>query len=256
MRRLMTVAVILTAVLLTTTSAFAGGGQQYPNGAEDIYCGACPPPGWWGISYTYYKDIDKFTDAGAGGADVSLDGEVFAEVVRIINSRENTILGGRHLMHAFFIYMDVDLGMSGDDSGLSNIIFDPIILTWSVGEDKNIHLTTGVDIYIPVGDHDDAKLVNVGKDFWTFEPIFAVTGIYDQWSFSAKFMYDFNTTTDVQVVPTGVVGNLTPGQEFHFDYAADYAIGNGVRAGLNGYYYKQIEDDEIDGVDSTGGFNG
>jgi hypothetical protein len=255
MRKLtMIVVMVMMSVLLMNMNALAGGGQQYPNGAEDIYCAACPPPGWWAVSYTFYKDVDKLTDASPVGGDIDLDDAyVFAEVVRVIYSSENTFLGGRHLAHAFFQYVDVDLdlgapGIIDNDNGFGNIIFNPCILTWVNGP---IHYTAGMDIYIPVGEHEDDQLVNPGKDFWTFEPIFAVTGIFDKLSFSAKFMYDFSTETDEQVVAPGVVGNLQPGQEFHFDYAADYAINGGLRAGVNGYYYKQMCDDEIDGVDST-----
>ena len=248
----MIVAMVMVSVLLMSMNALAGGGQQYPNGAEDIYCAACPPPGLWAVSYSFYKDVDKITDAGPGGADVDLDDAyIFAEVLRVIHSSKNTYFGGRHLAHAFFQYLDVDLDILGDDCGFGNIIFDPCILTWVDGP---IHYTVGVDIYIPVGEFDDDKLVNVGKDFWTFEPIFAVTGIFDKLSFSAKFMYDFSTETGDQVVAPGPVpkAELQPGQEFHFDYAADYAISGGLRGGVAGYYYKQITKDEWDGTDAPG----
>ena len=69
-------------------------------------------------------------------------------------------------------------------------------------------------------------------------------------SFSAKFMYDYNTKTDMQVVGPGVTGRIKPGQEFHVDYAVDYELAPGWRGGLAGYYYKQLSDDEINGVDS------
>lgn len=254
MRKLTTiVAMVMMSVLLISMNAVAGGGQQYPNGAEDIYCAACPPPGWWAVSYSFYKDVNKLTDAGPGGADLDLDNAyIFAEVVRVIYSSERTILGGRHLAHVFFQYLDIDLDAAGDDNGFGNIIFDPLILTWASG---SIHYTVGVDMYIPVGEFDDGKLVNAGKDFWTFEPIFAVTGIFDRLSFSAKFMYDFSTESGDQVVAPGAVpttAELQPGQEFHFDYAADYLISGGLRGGVAGYYYKQITKDEWDGADAPG----
>ena len=38
------------------------------------------------------------------------------------------------------------------------------------------------------------------------------------------------------------------GDEFHFDYAAGWGLGNGWTVGLGGYYYQQVSSDKQGGV--------
>ena len=120
-----------------------------------------------------------------------------------------------------------------------DVIIDPFILGW---HSKNFHVTTGIDIYIPVGSYNQDRLANTGRNYWTFEPIVAFTYLSDGgFEISAKFMYDFNTENDDTKVQSG--------QEFHVDYAVGYHIGKEWIVGLNGYYYQQVTEDEQNGND-------
>ena len=96
---------------------------------------------------------------------------------------------------------------------------------------------------MPTGRYDEEELANIGRNYWTFEPIFAVTYLSDGgFEVSSKFMYDINTeNTD-----SFLGGDYLSGQEFHFDYTVGYKISN-WRVGLGGYYYKQVTNDEING---------
>ena len=59
-----------------------------------------------------------------------------------------------------------------DVIGLGDIIVDPIVIGWHRG---NWHYAAGLDIYLPVGEYDQNDLANVGRGYWTFEPVFAAT---------------------------------------------------------------------------------
>ena len=63
-------------------------------------------------------------------------------------------------------------------------------------------------------------------------------------------MYDFNTDNDKFLIDpaTGRTGTLSPGQEFHIDWALGYGLKNGLSGGLVGYNYWQTTDDEVNGV--------
>jgi hypothetical protein len=160
------------------------------------------------------------------------------------------ILGANWAMHAFIpvAYMDVEQGTRSDDRfGLGDIIINPFILGW---HSKNFHVTTGVDIYMPTGSYNQDRLANIGRNYWTFEPIVALTYLSDGgFEISAKFMYDFNTENDDT--------NYQSGQEFHFDYVIGYHVNKQWAVGLGGYYYQQTTDDELNGVTvSPDGFKG
>jgi hypothetical protein len=108
---------------------------------------------------------------------------------------------------------------------------------------------TPADIYIPTG-QDDGNMASVGRNFWTFEPVVAVTYMAGPWEFSGKFMYDFNTSQEKYATVYGLEVDRDPGQEFHFDYSASYALMPNLRLGINGYYYTQTTDDSFDLDDS------
>jgi len=256
--------IVVLPLLLLSLSAVAnateGGGSAYHNGAEDFMAGAVPPPGNYYINYFNYYAADKFKDNSGKTVD-GFDLKVAANVSRFIHVTDKQFLGGSWALHAFIplVYMDVKLDPSftgapvtfEDSRGsLGDIIIDPFILAW---HGTNWHAVTGLDIYMPTGNYDKNRLANVGRNYWTFEPVVAATYIpCSGVDISAKLMYDFNTANEDPANPN--FSKYTSGQEFH----ADFAIGKKISdftAGLAGYYYQQTTKDEADGdtVDKSKG---
>ena len=233
-------------------SAFAteGGGGAYPNGAEDFMMGALPPPGTYFLDYVDYYSATSLKDHNGDNLVPKFDLDVAVNVFRLVHVTTYDVLGANWAMHVFLplAHMKVDATM-GDDkrSGMGDIIVDPFILGW---HSKNFHVTTGLDIYIPLGSYDEDRLANTGRNYWTFEPVAGLTYLSDNgFELSGKFMYDFNrknTDTDYE-----------SGQEFHFDYTAGYHVDKNLAVGVGGYYYYQTTNDKMDGaVVGTDGFKG
>ena len=245
-------ALSLTTFAATAAQATEGGGGAYPNGAEDFLSGAVPPPGTYFVNYFDYYSADRFNDNDGNGSIPGFELKVTADVLRFIHITNKQILGGFWGVHAFVPLMNVDVETAtplGNDSkfGLGDIIVDPFILSW---HGKNWHAATGIDIYIPTGSYDENELANLGRNYWTFEPIVAATFLTDNGcEASVKMMYDINTENkDASLLtPPGTTEYLS-GQEFHLDYALSKKISN-FTLGLTGYYYQQVTDDEADGVE-------
>jgi hypothetical protein len=220
------------------------GGGAYPNGAEDFMSGAVPPPGYYFINYFTYYSADEFKDSDGDELIPGFDLNATANVFRFLYVTKQQIFGGYWGVHMFvpLVNLEVTLPPLGEQgrAGLGDIIVDPFILSWHF---KNWHLVSGVDIYIPTGRYDEEDFANIGRNYWTFEPIFAFTYLSDGgFEVSSKFMYDINTkNTD-----SFLGGDYLSGQEFHFDYTIGQKIGN-WRVGLGGYYYKQFTNDELNG---------
>ncbi|ADD68349.1 conserved hypothetical protein [Denitrovibrio acetiphilus DSM 12809] len=221
-----------------TANASEGGGSSYPNGAESIMAGAIPPPGFYFINYTNYYTADKMIDNDGDEQHVNLDLKVKANVFRFIYITDKQFLGGFIGFHTLIPLMDMDLdimGMDDDDSGLGDITIGTN-LSWHT---KNWNFAAGLDITAPTGQYDKDELVNVGRNYYSIEPVLGFTYLSDGgYEASVKAMYDFNTENNDTDYQTG--------QEFHFDYHTGYHIGNWV-AGISGYYYKQVTDDEQNG---------
>lgn len=253
---------LITFLLINPGRVKAGGGGSYPNGAESFMVGAAPPPGLYFKNYMYYYSADKLKDDHGDDIDAFDDLTVWAEVMRLIWISKKEILGGSYGQHVFLPILDVSLDFksgvpagpkfkdSYDDTDVPYIIYSPFILAHHFLEGKLHTVLSLPDIYIPTGD-DKGNMAGVGHNYWTFEPVFAVTYMpTPSWEFSLKFMYDFNTKQDDCPTVYGFNVDRTPGDEFHFDYSLSYAFNKSFRVGLNGYCYWQTTDDDYD-IDST-----
>lgn len=235
-------------------AATESGGGHYPNGAEDFMVGALPPPGDYFLNYLSWYSADSFRDSNGDKLFNSFDLDVVANTLRFIHVTDRKILGGNWAVHLFVPLVNVDVSrrvvaaapeVSDSNFGLGDVIFDPFILGW---HGKEWHVTTGIDIYAPTGKFDADDLANIGRNYWTFEPILAFTylsagGV----EASIKLMYDFNTENDDT--------NYLSGQEFHFDYTLGYHTGPWA-LGVGGYYYQQTTNDELNGQTFLDGFKG
>ena len=242
-------------VFFSTGQVFAGGGQSYPNGAEAFFAGAVPPPGFYFLDYVYYYNADSMKDNDGNDIEAFDKLSAVANVFRGLWISETKILGGNYGMHLLLPVLGVDLDFkapvgpgcrcSYDDVNIPYIIYSPFVLGWHFQENRLNLAISLADIYVPTG-QDDQNMAGVRQNFWTVEPLFAVTYLLDNWEFSGKFMYDFNTTQDNDSTVYGYEVDRDPGQEFHFDYSISYAIAPSFRFGISGYFYQQTTDDSYD----------
>ena len=242
-------------VVACTSAAFAGGANVYPNGAEGFWMGAAPPPGTYYINYDLWYSSNKFAadngDEVKAGPLAGFKTDVFAQVSRFIYISETKILGANWGGHVFLIFQDINTQVSGGSShvsGLGDAIIDPFILCWHW---PNLHITTGVDIYVPTGDYKAGRLTNLSANAFVYEPVLAITYMTPAkgLTVSAKFMYDFPQKNKDYTYPLGgPSGTLDYGEEFHFDYSVDYMINENLKAGIGGYYYQQTTKDHFNSV--------
>jgi hypothetical protein len=207
--------------------------------------GALPPPGTYFLNYLQYYSADRFNDDGGDKLLPKFELDVVADILRFVHVTEHRVLGANWAIHAFvpFARMDVETpGGDFDRSGLGDIIVSPMILGW---HSKNWHFIGALDIFVPTGAYDERPDdVDIGRNYWTFEPIFAFTYLSDGGlEVSAKVMYDFNTENPDT--------DYDSGDEFHFDYTVGYHRGPWA-FGLGGYYYRQTTDDEGPGAPPDG----
>lgn len=233
---------IAAFIMFTAQGSYAteGGGGAYANGAEDSMSGNVPGPGFWFVNYTNYYNADSFKDNNGNTLLGSDQFEVtsLVNVFRLAYTSNYKILGGNAGVFTLLplVYLDVKTPAGSDTaSGLGDITISPFI-SWHA---KNLHWAVAIDSVLPTGAYDKDDIANIGRNVYTFEPLLAVTYLADNgFELTGKFMYDFNTkNTDTDYLS---------GQEFHTDLFAGQHIGAWT-FGLNGYYYKQVTDDELNG---------
>ena len=251
--------------LLLASQCWAGGGQHYPNGAEDFMVGALPPPGVYLVNYMLYVKKDSLKDKSGNntvtpGGPLDFNAKVFAEVPRLIYVSPYSLFGASLAAHIFipFNSSDVTASVGGtkvvDDTkkGMGDIIFSPLVFGWHFGPE--LHVVAALDMWAPTGNYDKNNSATsiLSKNHWTFEPVVAVSYLKEGFDVSAKLMYDFNTENDDYLLKSGATGKLSPGQEFHMDWALGYSLQNGFTGGLVGYNYWQVTEDEVDGNKVSG----
>ncbi|MEI6210672.1 MAG: transporter [bacterium] len=227
--------------------ATESGGGAYPNGAEGFMTGALPPPGQYIVNYAMYYGADSVKDNDGHtipGSDFKL--RAIADTVRFINVTPVTILGGNWAQQIFVPLVDLDVGVTtptpagrikDQNFGLGDIIVDPFIVGW---HQPPFHWVVGMDTYIPVGKYHSGSLANIGRNYWTFEPVAGMTYLNEGGQeVSVKLMYDFNTRNHDS--------ECTSGQEFHTDFVIAQHLGN-WSVGAGGYWYQQTTDDKVGGA--------
>ena len=233
--------VALTTCLFSSASlalAAENGGSAYPDGTESFLGGAMPPPGMYLVSYNQYYNADKFKNDHPVFDDFKID--TFATVARGVYVSDKTFLGATWGMHAFLVYAHADLTLGGrqdDHMAMGDLIIAPFLLGWHKGD---WHVATGIDFYIPVGSYNKNRLANIGRNYYTIQPIISTAYLNKQGiEVSTKWMYDINFENKDTKYESG--------NALHVDYLVAKHMGP-LAVGVGGYVHRQIEGDSGEGA--------
>ncbi|NWK94483.1 hypothetical protein DM806_02065 [Sphingobium lactosutens] len=229
------------AAVAASAQATETGGGAYPNGAESIGVARLPPPGTYLLGYSTYYAADRLNDAHGDSAVPDFAVDAFANIARFVRPTDKRILGATCAMQTFVPVVDLTVHAAGARQhkfGPGDMIVNPFMLGWTKG---NLNIIATMDTYVPTGRYRKGDLANIGCNYWTFEPVLAVTYADPKGGpeVSAKIMYDFNTKNKAT--------DYRSGQEFHADVAAAYNF-NPLTIGVTAYYYKQTSDDRQNGL--------
>lgn len=221
-------------------SATENGGSTWPLGLENHMVAALPPPGFYGM--VFLTDYRANTLKDAGGNDVPVDFKVRADVVapRLVWVTNQTILGGQLAFHGVMPLVNLQVNVAGQSqtkSGLGDMVFGPVL---GFHHSTYLHSVAVLDVTLPTGQYSKGDLANIGRNYWSIRPIYAVTycdpnGL----NADALLLYNYNLKNHA----TG----YKSGQEINIDYSLGWGVGKGLVLGVGGYLYKQITDDELNG---------
>jgi hypothetical protein len=134
------------------------------------------------------------------------------------------------------------------ETGLGDILLMPLMFNYHVNEDLNVNARLG--IYAPTGDYEEGRLANLGKNYWTFEPMLGVLYFGQKTGREASFFLgaDFNTENRDTQYQTGTQMHAEATLAQHLPLGKSL-----VGVGLTGYWYHQVEGDRGSGA-SFGSF--
>lgn len=231
---------MMLSFALTVNLAWAteGGGSNYSHGTENSFVGFMPAPGGYAMLYGSHERLESLRDQH--GDRIDLPFKVTADVLapRAVWVTNEKVFGGQLAWHTVFPLVTVDADIAGQSQRQTGV--GDIVVGTGLGYhySPSLHYAFGLDVTMPTGSYDKNNLVNVGRNYWSIEPVFALSYIQPKGvNADMKLMYDFNLKNKDT--------NYRSGQELHMDYSLGYAFGNGWQLGVGGYLYQQTTDDQV-----------
>lgn len=244
---------LATAFVVTDAAAVhAGenGGSSDTTGSEGFLTGALPPPGVYWLDYISYYTADRLNDGKGNKSPTTADVDAIVNSFLGVYVTDVKVFGGDLAFSGTLNVASINVGVGGvSDStvGIGDFYLRAPAIGWHW---DGFHLVAAFETVIPIGAYERDALANFGRNYFTFSPIVAVTAMpWEGLELSAKTRLNFNTTnTSATFSPTNPQGaDYHSGTEFAVDFAAGYNLTPQWEIGVQGYYLKQIEDDEIKG---------
>lgn len=229
-----------------------GGGSYKALGTDTILAGVMAPPGLRLLTFvTRYEADETKNSAGDPRPGVShFDLTVNALAFRLQYVWDGAKLWGADVETRIGIapYAHGELGFdvstpagtahrSGSAEGFGDLLLAPVLLGW---HGSAYHQIAGLQFFLPTGQFDAGRLVNKGRGYASIMPAYWFTWFpADKVEVSGNLVYLFNfknPDTDYK-----------SGQEVALDYGLGYTFAPGWQTGLNGYLYKQVTDDKVNG---------
>jgi hypothetical protein len=253
----------LLAALVLATPALAYDLPPVNLGFTSFLDGAPPAgPGLYAAQYFQFYYADKFMDANGDRIPLP-DPELNAYISLtqlIYQSDQKVLLGGKWGLDLILpvVGFDLDYGAAGpfpeaNDLGLGDLLIGPY-LQWDPIMGKNgpkfMHRIE-FQCVVPSGRYSADRELNAGSGFFSFNPYWSGTYfLTPKWTTSLRFHYLWNDSNDDPnrgFVAAGA-SSTQAGQAVHANFATEYElVAKRLRAGLNGYFLKQISDTKADG---------
>jgi hypothetical protein len=237
-------------------SAEGAASNYFPGSYGNLLVAVAPEPGFllWSQNFFYTADAGEAVLQGRVNADLDVDAfytNLNGYYVRDFPSMDMRFMVGGYLPLGYSALetqvsspalptrsRDASLFSLGD-AGLV-----PASLYWSVGP---IHLNLYEAIIAPTGRYDDEDIVNVGRNYWSFDTVAAAT-----W-FGESIGTDVSAVLGIMANTENPDTNYRTGTEFHFDFMLNQFLGDGFGIGFHGYVYDQLSGDSGSGA-ILGGF--
>ncbi|EKN00396.1 MULTISPECIES: transporter [Acidocella] len=111
------------------------------------------------------------------------------------------------------------------------------------------------DVISPSGSYDTSKDINPSSGFWSINPYWSVTVLPTaKTELSARFNYlhNFTNSQPASSAPLPAGTTTQAGDAGWVNFTASYEVLPKLNVGLNGYYFKQFTDDQVNGVTQKG----
>ncbi len=255
---------VLFLALAVPLSAEEGGASRYVPGNMATLIDLPPTKAGWVFETMYLHYQGDASASGtfpnAGLVTAGLDATSDALIMGGLYTFETPVLESHFSMGAFlpYIWMDVDAnvvaggttGIRSDSAdGIGDITLLPAMMAWKF---DSWQYSAILSVYAPTGDYTAGDLANVGRNYWTFDPVLQVSYNNAKTGFNAAIFTGITLNTENNDT------NYQSGSAFHIDASVQQLlpVGQGfMSVGFNAFYYNQFDGDSGSGA-NLGDFKG
>ena len=250
MKKMRQVFCVLVAMLFFTTSAFAYLQPNVNLGFTSFLDGGPPAgPGHYISEYLQFYTADELVDGPPGEVDAWILMNQY-----IYQSDQPVLFGGKWGLNVMLPIVSLDESspaLTDNGSGVGDLLVGPYIQWDPIMGEKGPIMMNRIELQTiwPTGDYDNTKSLNQGSNHFSFNPYWAATVFLGpKATVSWRLHYLMNGKND-EFTPAKL--DLEPGDAVHANFAAAYEVlPKQLRLGVNGYWFDQISDTEINGVDA------
>lgn len=241
---------LLICGMLSLNSAIAtesGGSHYFPGAYNDFGMNLKLPPGlYFRDDLVYYgAKFSAGTTLGNFGV-INLDEDLWTNLFKLAWVSDFKVLGANYsAVLVLPVIFDANLSGSvqfgphrisnhGNRGGMGDLAVAPLSLTWKWG-DVNVDLSQY--IFMPTGYYDANNIINLGRNYWSFDTLLGMTWIDSTRGHEISFRAGFMSNTENDAT------QYQSGDEFHLDYMVAQHFSETFAIGVTGYYYTQLSDD-------------
>ena len=240
----------LATLALSATMVLAYDQPSVNLGATSFLDGGPPSgPGFYFQEYVQYYTADTLPDLPFPLSDPEIT--VWASLNQLIyQSDQELLFGGKWGLDVIVPIVSFDAAgfLNDNGTGFGDLLVGPYLQWDPIMGPGGPRFMQRVELQTiwPTGKFDRDKGLNPGSNHFSFNPYWAATYFFTprlEGSWRLHYLWnDRNKDRD-----------LKPGQAVHGNFAASYElVPNRLRAGLNGYYFKQVTDSRQGGVKVPG----
>lgn len=216
-------------------------------------------PGWYSQTYFQNYDSNKLMDHEGNKLPLPKTDLNYQVMVEQISYMSNVRVGdhgalGLNFLVPFVSKMDMDDGLNNAaikaQSGFGDLMIGPFIQFDPVMGANGPKFVQRVEfqVNLPTGSYDRDKNINPGNNAVSLDPYWAATYWFNpKWTASTRIHYLYNFKNNDPNYTYGTADDIQAGQAIHANFATDYAVTPQLRLGVNGYWLKQVTDNEVNG---------